>query len=120
MMSTCQMQQILAKSDLYHTTSSTPSVSIGSSGIKAHGINQTFNPNSWTIVITALLTASPVYHSQAVVQREAEPLVNHNEPTNTCRRSTLTRTVISGNILPSQGRSTEGSKDPFSDWAIGL
>src|SRR6218665_1075055 len=44
MMSTCQMQQILAKFDLYHITSSTSSASIGSSGIKAHGINQTFNP----------------------------------------------------------------------------
>jgi len=77
------MQQILAKSDLYHTTSSTSSVSIGSSGIKAHGINQTFNPHSWTIVTTALLTASPVYHSQALVRREAAPHVNHNyKPTN--------------------------------------
>jgi len=77
--------------------------------------------HSWTIVITAFLNASPVYHSQAVVRREAAPLVNHNyKPTNTSRRSTLTRTVISSNILPSQSRSTEGSNDPFSDWAIGL
>src|SRR6218665_2774738 len=120
MMSTCQMQQILAKSDLYHTTSSTSSASIGSSGIKAHDINQTFNPHSWTIVITALLTAFPVYHSQAVVRREAAPLVNHNyKPTNTGRRSTLTRTVITGNILRSHCWSTGGSRYPSSDWAIG-
>src|SRR6218665_374681 len=43
-MSTCQMQHILSKSGLYHTTSSTSSASIQSSGIKAHDINQTFNP----------------------------------------------------------------------------
>src|SRR6218665_480114 len=83
MMSTCQLQQTLAKSDLYHTTSSTSSFSrpIGSSGIKAHGINQTLN-HSWTIVTTALLTASPKYHSQALVRREAAALVNHNHNNN--------------------------------------
>src|SRR6218665_175355 len=57
-------------------------------------------------------------HSQALVYRKAAPLVNHNyKPTNTGRRSTLARTVISGNILPSQSR---GSKEAFLDWAVGL
>ena len=40
--------------DLYHTTSSTSSASIGSSGIKAHDINQTFNPHPWTRAIHKL------------------------------------------------------------------
>src|SRR6218665_401437 len=82
-------------------------------------------PHSWTIVTTALLTASPEYHSQAFVRREAAPLVklvNHNnyKPTNIGRCSTLARTVISGNILPSESRGTEGSKEAFADCAVGL
>src|SRR6218665_2524430 len=119
MMSTCQMQQILAKSDLYRTTSSTSSASIGSSGIKAHGINQTFKPplldNCNNSIANCFI---PTIHKLC---RGAAPLVNHNyKLTNTGRRSTLARTVISGNILPSQSRSTEGSKEAFSDWAVGL
>src|SRR6218665_3883869 len=78
MMSACQMQQILAKFDLYHTTSSTSSASIGSSGINAHGINQTFKPplldncnnsiaNCFTRSIHKLWYAVKLHHLQTII-----------------------------------------------------
>src|SRR6218665_3064561 len=112
------MQQILAKSDLYHIISSTSSASIGSSGINAHGINQTFNPPLMENCNSIANCFAHTIHSQALVCREAAPLVNHNyKPTNSGRRSTLARAVISGNILPPQSRGTE---EAFLDWAVRL
>src|SRR6218665_430791 len=112
------MQQILAKSDLY-IISSTSSASIGSSGINAHGINQTFNPPLMENCNNSIANCfAHTIHSQALVYREAAPLVNHNyKPTNSGRHSTLARAVISGNILPPQSRGTE---EAFLDWAVGL
>src|SRR6218665_589435 len=88
MMSTCQMQQILAKSYLYHTTSSTSSASFGSNGIKGSkhmALTRLSTPHSWTIVKTALLTASPVPFTSFGRPRSC----NTSKPTNTDRRSTL-------------------------------
>src|SRR6218665_224234 len=114
MMSTCQMQQIFLPSLISITPQAQLRVPVLNAVVSKHmALTRFSTPHSWTIVTTALLTASPVYHSQALVCRKAAPLVNHKifyKPTNTGRRSTLARTVISGNILPSQSKGTEGSK----------
>jgi len=103
------------------------SVSIRSSGIKAHGINQTSNLQLLDNCNNSMLTASPVYHSQALVYREAAPLVNHNcKPTNTGTNCNIQQhfTVSKqghGRIKRGfirLGRRFMNFQSCFSDWSI--
>src|SRR5688572_16302080 len=99
MVSNCQVQQILAKPGLYHTTISTSYASIGNCSVEEHGPDLTKPPFLQRCNNSIALAASPILFRSFGTLRSCYAC---RPNTKTGNWSTCSLPVISGNILPSK------------------